>query len=69
MDYPIVERVLAKQGRSIAWLAREAGISRAYAWKMLHGDSPMTAEFKAAASKALGVPEDVLFDAPAVEAL
>ncbi|MEW6223212.1 MAG: helix-turn-helix transcriptional regulator [Chloroflexota bacterium] len=56
-----VERVLEQQGRSIAWLARKAGVSVAYAWRMLRGERPLTAEFRAAAAEALGVPEDLLF--------
>lgn len=63
MDSPTVERVLEQQGRSISWLAREAGVTRSYAWKMLKGDRPLTPEFKAAASRALGVPVDILFAA------
>lgn len=61
MDSPNVERVLEQQGRTIAWLARETGVSVAYAWRMLRGERPMTAEFRSSASKALGVPEDLLF--------
>lgn len=60
-----VERVLEQQGRTIAWLSREAGVSVAYAWRMLRGERPLTSEFRAAASKALGVPEDILFPATA----
>lgn len=56
-----VERVLEQQGRSIAWLSRKTGVSVAYAWRMLKGERSLTAEFKAAAAEALGVPEDLLF--------
>lgn len=65
MDSPIanVEKVLEQQGRSIAWLARMADVSVAYAWRMLKGERPLTTEFKKAAAKALGVPEDLLFPA------
>lgn len=56
-----VEQVLEQQGRSIAWLARKAGVSVAYAWRMLKGERPMTEEFRAAAVEALGVPQDILF--------
>jgi transcriptional regulator with XRE-family HTH domain len=58
---PTVERVLEQQGRSIAWLARKTGVSVAYAWRMLKGERPITAEFKTAAAEALGVPVDLLF--------
>lgn len=61
MDSRNVERVLEQQGRSISWLARKAGVSVAYAWRMLNGERPLTAAFKAAVSEALGVPEDILF--------
>lgn len=61
MDFRNVERVLEQQGRSIAWLAREADVSVAYAWRMLKGERPMTTAFKQAAARALGVPEDILF--------
>lgn len=67
MDSPNVERVLEQQGRTIAWLARKTGISVAYAWRMLKGERPVTAEFRAGAAEALGVPEDILFPAEPVE--
>lgn len=65
MDSPIanVEKVLEQQGRTIAWLARMADVSVPYAWRMLKGERPLTPEFKKAAAKALGVPEDMLFGA------
>lgn len=58
-----VEAALAEQERTISWLARKAGIHPTYAWKMVRGLRPLTAEFKAAAAEALGVPEDLLFPA------
>lgn len=65
MDSPATttptERVLEQQGRSIAWLARKADVSVSYAHRMLHGERPLTVEFRAAAAEALGVPEDILF--------
>lgn len=65
MDSPTsttpTERVLEQQGRSIAWLARKTGVSVSYAHRMLHGERPVTPEFRAAAAEALGVPEDLLF--------
>lgn len=57
----MVERVLEQQGRSIAWLARKADVSVTYAWRMLHGERPITPEFRTAAAEALGVPVDLLF--------
>lgn len=68
MDFPIVERVLEQQGRTPSWLARKAGIDQAYAWRMLHGERPMTDAFKAAIADALGVPADVLFPVEPAEA-
>lgn len=64
MDSPvttIVERVLEEQGRQVSWLARKAKVSVSYASLMIAGKRPVTAEFKAAAAEALGVPEDLLF--------
>lgn len=61
MDSRNVERVLDQQGRTIAWLARKTGVSVSYAWLMLQGKRPITAEFRARAAEALGVPEDILF--------
>jgi transcriptional regulator with XRE-family HTH domain len=57
------ERILEQQGRSIAWLARKSGVSVSYAFRMLRGERPLTAEFQARAAEALGVPEDILFPA------
>ena len=63
-----VEQVLEQQGRSIAWLARKAGVSVPYAWRMLRGERPLTGEFKTASAEALGVPEALLFPEPAKDA-
>jgi transcriptional regulator with XRE-family HTH domain len=60
-DGSTVEQVLEQQGRSIAWLARKADVSVAYAWRMLKGERPLTPEFKSASAEALGVPEALLF--------
>ena len=62
-----VERVLEQQGRSVAWLARKAGVSVSYAWMMLRGQRPLTTDFKSKAAEVLGVPEDMLFE-PVAEA-
>ncbi len=59
------ERILEQQGRTIAWLARKGNVSVSYAWRMLHGERPLTPEFRAAAADALGVPEDIAF--PVIE--
>lgn len=68
MDFRTVERVLEQQGRGMAWLARKSDVSVSYAWLMLKGKRPLTAEFKKAAAEALGVPEDILFPAEQAEA-
>lgn len=60
------ERILEQQGRSMAWLARKTDVSVSYAWRMLHGERPLTAEFRTRAAEALGVPEDIAF--PPVQA-
>jgi transcriptional regulator with XRE-family HTH domain len=62
------ERVLEQQGRSIAWLARKAGVSVSYAFRMLRGERPITDAFRASAAEALGVPEDILFPAETEQA-
>lgn len=67
MDSRNVDRVLEQQGRSLAWLARKAGVSVSYAHLMLNGKRPLTDDFKARAAEALGVPADLLFAAPAPE--
>lgn len=64
---PPVERILEQQGRTMTWLARKAGVSVSYAWRMLAGERPLTDDFKARSAEALGVPEDILFPAPAAE--
>lgn len=65
----VVERVLDEQGRTMIWLARQTGISQSYVWRMLRGERPVTDEFKTAAAKALGVPEDLLFPTEPLEAV
>lgn len=65
MAFPNVERILEQQGRTVSWLARKAGVSVSYAWRMLNEERPITAEFRVAVAEALGVPEDILFPAEA----
>lgn len=68
-DLSPVEQVLEQQGRSLSWLARQTDVSQSYAWRMLHGERPVTPEFRAATVRALGVPESFLFPvAPAEQA-
>ncbi len=59
-----LEETLKVQGRSVAWLARKCGVSVSYAWRMIHGERPLTDQFKARAAGALGVPETLLFPDP-----
>ena len=58
-----VERILDQQGRSIRWLAIKVGVDPSYAWRMLHGERPLTPEFRSSTAEALGVPEDIAFPA------
>lgn len=70
MDSRNVEQVLEQQERTVAWLARKTGVSVSYAWRMLKGERPLTADFRKAAADALGVPEAVLFPTePEIEVL
>lgn len=66
MSHPLAD-VLVEQERTVAWLARKCGLSVTYVWRMLNGERPLTAEFKAAAAEVLGLPESALFrpDEPA----
>ena len=43
-------------------------MSVSYAWRMLKGEVPVTASFKATAVRSLGVPEAILFPAEPTEA-
>lgn len=63
-----IERVLEQQGRSIRWLALQVDVDPSYAHRMIHGDRPVTPEFMKAASRLLGVPEDILFPVEPAEA-
>ena len=48
-----LQRALKDQGRTVAWLAREAGYSRGYVSNVLHGNTPWTDEFQRRAIDAL----------------
>lgn len=58
---PRVKEELDRQDRTVAWLARRAGIHPSYALRMLKGERPITDEFKAAVAIALGTDLDDLF--------
>lgn len=47
-------RTLAKQGRTVTWLAETTGYSRGYVSNVLHGRAPMSEEFHRKALDAFG---------------
>jgi transcriptional regulator with XRE-family HTH domain len=49
------------QGRKQQWLASETGFTRSYLSKLVSGERAPNPIFRARASKALGLPESVLF--------
>jgi transcriptional regulator with XRE-family HTH domain len=56
-----LQAVLDQQERTGAWLARRTEKSPAYVTKVLNGTRRPSADFKAKAAEALGVPEGILF--------
>lgn len=60
MGHPLSE-VLASQERTLSWLARKTGKSPSYVLRVTTGERNPSAEFKAKAADALGVPESLLF--------
>jgi plasmid maintenance system antidote protein VapI len=57
----VVLDVLARQERDQAWLGRKMGVSRSLVTRVLNGSRPATPEFRARLSRALDLPEIVLF--------
>ena len=53
--------VLERQERSGAWLARKTGKSVSYVARVISGGRRPSADFKAQAATALGVPQSMLF--------
>jgi transcriptional regulator with XRE-family HTH domain len=53
--------VLEAQERTASWLARKTGKSPSYLTRVLQGERRPSADFKARAAEALGVPVSVLF--------
>ena len=51
------------QERSIAWLSRRCGITRAYMHKMIHGKRNFSELYKKKCAEALKTNYDILFDA------
>lgn len=60
MGHPLSD-VLASQERTLSWLARKTGKSPSYVLRITTGERNPSAEFKAKAAAALGVPESMLF--------
>jgi transcriptional regulator with XRE-family HTH domain len=57
----VVLDVLARQERDQAWLSRRMGVSRSLVTRVLKGERPATPAFRARLSRALDLPEIVLF--------
>jgi|TARA_R110001583_G_scaffold45091_1_gene142422 hypothetical protein len=55
--------VLTEKERSIAWLGRKCGITRAYMHKMIHGKRNFSALYKGQCAEVLNVDYKELFDA------
>ena len=64
MAHPLSE-VLASQERTLSWLARKCGKSPSYVLRVTTGERKPSADFRARAAIALGVPESLLFPEPA----
>lgn len=60
MGHPITD-VLAKQERTLSWLARKTGKSPSYVLRVTTGERRASSDFRARAALALGVPESLLF--------
>lgn len=63
MAHPLAE-VLASQERTLSWLARKTAKSPSYVLRVTRGERRPSADFKARAAAALGVPESLLFPEP-----
>ena len=53
---------IREQGRSVAWLARQIGLSRQYVSDIAHGHMAVREDVARRVGAALGVPFFVLFD-------
>lgn len=62
MAHPLSD-VLASQDRSHSWLARKTDVSVSLVIRIVKGERKPSADFKAKAAAALGVPESMLFPA------
>lgn len=56
--------VMAAQGRTLAWLAKQVGCSRSYVSKMHRGQRRIPKWFAEKSSVAIGIPEHALFFDP-----
>jgi transcriptional regulator with XRE-family HTH domain len=57
-----VASTIREQGRSVAWLAREIGLSRQYTSDAVHGNVVVKSAIAEKIAKALGVPLFLIFD-------
>lgn len=53
--------VLEHQGRTLAWLGRELGVSREWVRQIRNGRARFTAEQRTKIARVLAVPEHLLF--------
>lgn len=53
---------IRRQGRSVAWLSREVGVSRQYLSDVAHGHIPVRRDFAERVASHLGVPFFLIFD-------
>ena len=60
--------VMEEQGRRHVWLAEQTGKSPSYVTRVMNGERNPSADFRAAAAKALDVAESELFPEPTAEA-
>lgn len=55
--------ILLGRERSVAWLARKCGCSRAYVHQIIRGERPASARFRQRAAAVLELPEEAIFPA------
>lgn len=53
---------IREQGRNVAWLSRQMGVSRQYMSDVAHGHIPVRKEFAERVASHLGVPFFLIFD-------
>jgi transcriptional regulator with XRE-family HTH domain len=57
-----LESVIKQQGRSLAWLGKQCGLSRVHVSRICSGDRRATPEVARRSSDLLGVPVHLLFE-------